>query len=472
TYDASIQLPSGWRYGTALRPRREAGDVAEFRTVSLETLVDSPLLAGEFLRIIDLSPGGSPAHFLVIAADSAAALGMSDDHIEQHRQLVREGLALFGGHHYESYRFLLALSDHVAHFGLEHHQSSDNRVPERTILDEEMRRNHAGLLPHEFVHSWNGKYRRPAAIATPDYQEPMKTDLLWTYEGLTSYLGGVLAARSGLRSIEDYRDDLAILAARLDRQPGRLWRPLTDTAVAAQLLYYAPENWRSLRRGTDFYDEGELIWLEADVLIRQRTGGKKSLDDFCRLFFGGPSGPPAVKPYTFDDLSEALDRIAPYDWRAFFNERVNRTGPGAPLGGFEKAGWRLTQADKIPPLLKSREEENKSTDATASLGVLIKDGGLLADVVPGLPADLAGIGPGMKLVAVNGRRYTPKVLRAALRAGANGGETLTLLVENEDYFTSFQVDYKGGERYPTLQRDPARPDILADILKPLATDRR
>jgi predicted metalloprotease with PDZ domain len=470
-YDASIRLPSGWKHGTAMAARREEAGRVDFRTVSLETLVDSPLLAGEFLRTIDLSPGASPPHQLVIAADSAAALEMSDVHVEQHRRLVKEALALFGGHHYGSYTFLLTLSDHVTHFGLEHHESSDNRVPERTLIDDAMRRNHAGLLPHELVHSWNGKYRRPAAIATPDYQEPMKTDLLWAYEGLTSYLGGVLAARSGMRTVEDHRDDLALLAANYQRQAGRQWRPLTDTAVAAQLLFYAPENWRSLRRHTDFYGEGVLTWLEADALIRQKSGGKKSLDDFCRLFFGAPNGPPSVKTYTFDDLAEALNSVAPHDWRAFFDERVNRAGARPPLGGLEMAGWPLSYTDTVTPLLKSREEENKTTDAAASLGLLLGEGGEIADVIPGLPADLAGIAPAMKVVAVNGRRYTPKILRAALRSGAGGKEPLSLLVENEDYFTTFPIDYKGGERYPTLKRDPSKPDLLGEIVRPLVSGR-
>jgi predicted metalloprotease with PDZ domain len=248
------------------------------------------------------------------------------------KNLVQEAGAIFGSRHYRDYHFLLTLSDHVAHFGLEHHESSDDRLGERAFLDESGRKVEAGLLPHEFVHSWNGKFRRPAGLATGDYQKPMKGDLLWVYEGLTEYLGEILTPRSSLITPEEFREDLAIEAAKLDRKTGRAWRPLEDTAVAAQLLYQARSDYADYRRGTDYYPEGTLIWLEADVMIRQLSKGTKSLDDFCRNFHGGPGGAPDLKPYTFDDIVAGLNAIQPYDWAGFLRTRLTSTSPHAPLG--------------------------------------------------------------------------------------------------------------------------------------------
>jgi predicted metalloprotease with PDZ domain len=295
---ANLKVPNGWKYGTALPIARESGNEIQFQPSSLETLIDSPVSAGSHYRTIELGPG----HFLHVAGDSDRAIELSDELIEHYKNLVLEEGALFGSRHYRSYHFLLTLSDHVASFGLEHHESSDDRIPERGMIDDVTRKVNADLLPHEFTHSWNGKYRRPAGLATPDYSEPMKGGLLWVYEGLTQYLGQILTPRSGLLSPEDFREDLAITAAALDHKFGRMWRPLEDTAVAAQLLYNAREDYAGYRRGVDYYDEGTLIWLEADVLIRDLSKGAKSLNDFCRAFEGGPGGVPALKTYTFEDV--------------------------------------------------------------------------------------------------------------------------------------------------------------------------
>ena len=296
----SVKLPANWKFGTALEadPSRQQSGEGEnfFKPVSLAMLVDSPVLSSAHFRRIDISAGTGTPHFLDLASDGDAALEMSEDQIGAHRRLVIEANALFGAHHYNHYDFLYTLSDQVAHFGLEHHQSSDDRVAERTLIDDNFRKLASGLLPHEFVHSWNGKYRRPAGLATGDFSTPMKGELLWVYEGLTQYLGKILAARSALRTPDDYREDLALLAARLDHRPGREWRPLQDAADEAQILYGARGDWDSYRRHTDFYDESNLIWLEADVTIRQLTKGEKSLDDFCRKFHGGESAGPMVKP--------------------------------------------------------------------------------------------------------------------------------------------------------------------------------
>lgn len=313
TYSATLMLPEGWKFGTALPVRSQTGGRIEFEAVSLDTLIDSPVIAGAHFRSVRLPAPGLPPAEMDIVADRESALAMPQKLVESWTRLMQEAEALFGAHHLRSYHFLVTLSDHMTGGGgVEHHESSDDRYPERALIDERMSRDRvAGNLTHELAHSWNGKYRRPAGVATPDYQQPMKDELLWVYEGLTEYLGRVLHARIGLQTPEAFREGFASDAAAFDHTSGRLWRPLVDTAVAMSLHYpYVGEGedeWASWRRDGDFYDEAALIWLEADVIIRQQSGGHRSLDDFCHSFLGPPSGPPMVKPYTFDDLVAALN---------------------------------------------------------------------------------------------------------------------------------------------------------------------
>ena len=466
-FAATLRLPEGWKFGTALPLVRESAGGLEFSPVSLETLVDSPLIAGAHFRTINLTPGTKPSHSLHIAADSAAALEMKPEDGRHFSHLVAETGALFGARHYRDYHFLLTLSDHVAHFGLEHHESSDNRQPEKYLTDPDSLKLMALLLPHEMTHSWNGKYRRPAGLATPDFHQPMKGELLWVYEGLTDYLGIVLATRCGLWTNQNFQERLAMNAAMLDHQGGRSWRPLADTTIAAQLLYFARAEGLAWRRSVDFYPEGDLIWLEADVLIRQKTQGRRSLDDFCKKFHGGESGAPKVVPYTLEDVVAALNGIAPHDWREFFQTRVYAANPRAPLGGIEGSGWRLVYKDTLPDMLKTLEAAEKFTDLSFSLGLKIKEDGAIIDVIPGSPADKAGVGASMKLVAVNGRHWKPEFLRAALKSAQSDATAVELLVENEEYFKTFKLDYHNGEKYPHLERDATKPDLLSEILKPL-----
>jgi predicted metalloprotease with PDZ domain len=353
----------------------------------------------------------------------------------------------------------------VAHFGLEHHESDDSRVDERGLVDETARKAEASLLPHEYVHSWNGKYRRPADLATPDYQQPMQDDLLWVYEGLTNYLGEVLTARSGLLTAPQLRDDLALTAAALDHTPGREWRNLQDTADAAPELYFSPRAWRSWRRGTDFYDEDTLNWLWADVIIRQQSKGAKTLDDFCKLFHGAPSTGPMVKTYTFDDIVNTLNQVVPYDWRGFWTERLTNHGPGAPLGGIEGSGWKVVYDETPSEMERGAAGTFHFVDVAYSLGLDLNDEGTITDTIEGMVAAKAGIGPGMKLVAVNGRKFSTDVLHDALKAGKTSSQPLELLVENTDYYKTYKLDYHGGEKYPHLVRDESKPDLLTDILK-------
>lgn len=463
---AKLTLPDGWKLGTALPVETASGASTQFHTVSLETLADSTVLCGEYLKEVPLGPAEGPPHYLVLACDSAAGLELSSALRAHYERLVAEAGALFGARHYRSYRFLVTMSDQVRPTGIEHHECSDNRVPERFLLDDNYRKLWtAWLLPHEYVHSWNGKYRRPAGLATPDFQEPMKTRLLWVYEGLTEYLGFVLAARSGLYTPELSRENLALVADWAGAQAGRTWRPLEDTAAAAPHLYSARGDWSHRRRGVDFYDEGALLWLDADTLIREKSGGKKSLDDFCRAFHGGPSGPPEVKPYSFEDVVQALQGVIAHDWKGFLEQRLLSTSPEPPLDGLTRGGWKVVYRDQPGDLLKARDGEDKAVDLGAAVGLLLKDDGTVLDVVPGRAADRAGVGPGMKLVAVNGRRFSAERLRQAVAATRQGGK-LGLLLENGDYFQTVALDYAGGERYPHLERVPATPDRLADIFRP------
>ncbi len=468
TYIASLKLPANWKYGTALPIASTSADNGEtqisFKPAPLNTLVDSPVITGEFLKVVKLAD--DPPTEMDVAADSAAALEPPQEVWDHYKNLVVQANKLFGAHHYRDYHFLFSLSDHVAHFGLEHHESDDSRVGERGLVDETARKLEASLLPHEYVHSWNGKYRRPADLTTPDYEQPMQDDLLWVYEGLTNYLGTVLTARSGLLTPEQARDDLSLTAAGLDHTPGRTWRNLQDTADAAPQLYFAPEAWHSWRRGVDFYDEGTLDWLWADVIIRQQSKGSKSLDDFCHLFHGPPSTGPMVKTYTFDDVVSALNQVVPYDWRGFWMERLTNHGPGAPLGGIEGSGWKVVYDDTQSELLRGAESDGHVASGAFSIGLDLREDGVITDTIEGMPAALAGIGPGMKLVAVNSRQYTPEVLRDALKAGKNGTAPLELLIENTDYYKTYKIDYHGGERYPHLVRDDSKPDLLTEIYKP------
>lgn len=464
----SVKLPAGWRFGTALIAAHASGDEVEFAPVSLTTLVDSPLIAGRHYRKIDLTTGSqTPSHQMDLVADSEADLEMKPEDLAAYNKLVAETGALFGARHYRQYHFLYTLSAEVGQHGLEHHESNDSAAAERTLLDPDLHLLYADLIPHEFAHSWNGKYRRPAGLATKNYQEPMVGDLLWVYEGLTNYLGNLLAERSGLRSAEQYREALALTAADLDHRSGRTWRPLEDTARSVQTLRMLGQQWSNWRRGLDYYPEGELIWLEVDSIIRQQTHGQRSLDDFCRRFHGGQSGPPVVVPYTFDDVVHTLNEVAPYDWASLLRERVGSTSTHAPLGGIERDGWKLVYNDQPNAFAHAAEKALKFADFSFSLGFSLAPDGRLDDVIVGSPAYQSGVGPGMKLVAVNGRKWTPAVLHAAVKAAQGTTAPIDLLVENGQFFQTYSVSYHEGDKNPHLERVSRQPDLLNGMLTPL-----
>jgi len=464
---ASLKLPAGWRYGTPLPVTGESGGQINFQQVSLTTLVDSPVLAGAHFRRIPLSPEGPIQHYIDEVADGEAALQMPQATIDQYKKLVAETGALFNARHYREYHFLLTLSDHTAHFGLEHHESSDDRVAERTMVDDDARWLAGSLLPHEMTHSWNGKYRRPKGLATPDYQQPMQGDLLWVYEGMTDYWGNILAARTGIWNKQQFLDETADLSAALDHTPGRSWRPLQDTADAAQILYSSPQEFESWRRSVDYYPEGFLIWLEADTVIRQQSKGQKSLNDFCRIFHGDGNTPPLVKTYIFDDVVKTLNQVTPYDWAKFLRDRLDTYGPGAPLGGIANGGWKLVYNEDPSDFTKAMEKVRNAVDARFSLGLGLDDKGGIHDVIVDSPAWKAGIAPGSTLAAVNGRKYNPDILRDAIKAAKGNGPNVELIVVNGDFYKTHTLNYHDGEKYAHLVRDESKPDVLSDIIAPL-----
>lgn len=469
TFDPSITLPPGWKFGTALPGAHVRGDEVEFASVSLTTLVDSPLIAGAHYRQIELTrPGEMPVHVMDLVADDEADLAMTPKEVAAYKKLVAETGALFGARHYRQYHFLLTLSDQVGGHGLEHHESNDSAAAERMLIDPDLGMLYADLVPHEFTHSWNGKYRRPIGLATANYQEPMIGDLLWVYEGLTDYLGNVLAARSGLLTDEQYREALAETAAMLDHRTCRTWLLLEDTAISVQTLrtLYSRE-WANWRRSLDYYPEGQLIWLEVDAIIRQQTHGERSLNDFCRRFHGGESGPPKVVPYTFDDVVRTLNEVAPYDWARLLSERVNAVTTHAPLGGIERGGWKLVYNEQPNLFEKAIEKLSKSADLSYSLGLSVGKDGKIRDVIVGSPAHRAGVGPGMMLIAVNERKWSPNVLHDAVKAAKGSDQPIELLLENAQFFKTYSIAYHDGDKNPHLERVSDQPDILGEILKPL-----
>ena len=468
TFEAVLRLPANWKYATALTTIAKDGDTIRFEPLTMTHLIDSPVLAGAHMRSMNVPSSKSAfRHTVNFAADGEAALEAPKDVEAGYGRMVDEARALFGAEHYRHYDWLITLSDHVQHFGLEHHESSDDRLNENALVDESARRGLAGLLAHEYVHSWNGKYRRPAGLATSNYDRPMTGELLWVYEGLTEYLGDLLPLRSGLWTPEYYRDEIARVVSIYGNRSGRSWRSLEDTAVAAQMLYGAPGEWEAYRRSVDFYDESVLLWLDADMTIRRLTNNKRSLDDFCRRFYGGADGDPVVKPYTFDDVVRTLNDVAPNDWAAFLTQRIRSTTSG-PLAGLEASGWRVVWNDTPNEVVEDQAKRNKGgSDYTATLGFSNDAEGRVDDVIPGSPAAKAGLSPGAHLIAINMRRFSGDVLRTAVRESATSTTPIQVIFEKGDFVNTGALDYHGGLRYPHLERIEKTTDWLSELGKPL-----
>lgn len=467
TMRPSIILPAGWQAGTALNAPKQTGDRIDFGQVNLTTLVDSPLDAGRYFKRIVLLDSGSYTNEIDAVADAPEDLDISAENIGYYRNLVAEADALYGARHWYHYHFLLTLSDTIPFQGIEHHQSSDNRASADYWTNPAALEDSVDLLPHEFSHSWNGKYRRPADLIVADYQAPEKTDLLWVYEGLNQYLGDMLAFRSGFVASKEYPEFLAYNYAQMDHEPGRLADPLADTAVAAPYLYVAPHDWSSQRRSSDdFYTEGELVWLSVDVIIRTQSRGARSLDDFLKAFEGQRNTGPMVVPYTRQQVVDALNAIQPYDWNAFFQKWVYDVAPHPPPLGIELTGWRLVWSQTPNHWDDLQSSVADKANFVYSLGFSTDKDGKIDDVQQGSPAALAGIGTSTQIVAINGRKYSPDVLHQAISTARSSTQPIVLLLNTDDLYRTVDVDYHGGDRYPHLERVPGTVDLLGQIMAP------
>jgi len=466
-FQPSLTIPGGWKFNTSLPVANQSENSITFLPVALDLLIDSPVQSGEYVRVYPLDAGGKPTHEVDVAADDAWALDISPALIDNYKRLVAEVDALYRSHHYRDYHFLLTLSDNVLPLGQEHHESSDDRVAERTLVDPSARLLESGLFPHEFSHSWNGQYRRPGGLATPDFQAPMKGELLWVYEGLTEYLGTILSARSGLTTSQQTRDYIALTASTMAHRAGRRWRSLQNTANAAQILYFSPPEWTSYRRSVDFYPESVLIWLDVDTTIRKLTNNRRSMDDFCRLFYGPPDGQPTIKTYEFDDVVATLNQIAPHDWHAFLRERLDSISATAPLEGISAGGWKLVYNDDANEFLAAGDAVSGGGDYTSSIGLRVKGDGTVVDSIPGMPAFESGVSPYLRIIAVNGRAFSVDELNRAIANTRSSIGAIVITATNTGTIETHEIHYQGGNRYPHLERVEGTADYLDDILKPL-----
>ncbi|MFT3789889.1 MAG: M61 family peptidase [Rudaea sp.] len=472
TYLPALVVPADWKYASALETAKRDGARIVFKPVPFDTLVDSPVIAGQHFREIDVTPPGSSVRrWLDLVGDDAAAIAISDEQVAAFRRLIEQAQALFHSHHYGSYHLLLTLSDHTSVGGLEHHQSSDDRARSgsKMLADAGHFMLDASLLPHEYTHSWNGKFMRPAGLWQPDFEQPEKPKLLWVYEGLTVYLGDVLTARSGLWSADTWREVLAYRAAEMAHRTGRAWRPLIDTTVAVD--YGAPAAWSNWRRENDFYREGQLLWLAVDMKIRELSRDGRCIDDFARAFFGVDDGSFVTHTYDFDDVVAALTKVQPYDWVAFLRNWVNGTGEQVPLlSGIEAAGWRLVYTDKPSGYESALENvgkgelEGRGINEMFSLGLFLDGDGKVVDVAWDGPAFKAGLAPGMKLVSVDGHAYTAQALRDAITGAQQSRQPLQIRAQQDGAEELHAVRYDGGLKYPHLVRRQGATDRLESLL--------
>ncbi|WP_041857127.1 M61 family metallopeptidase [Candidatus Korobacter versatilis] len=476
-FNAALKLPEGWKYATALETDSENGAAVKFKQTTLNTLADSPVYAGRYFKRIDLSPTQTDIVHLDLFADEEKDLAITPEQLEKHKNLTMEADKLYGSHHYNHYDLLLLLSDKVGGIGLEHHQSSENGLPAKYFTDWSNGVLGRDLLSHEYTHSWNGKFRRPADLWTPNFNVPMRDDLLWVYEGMTQYWGIVLAARSGLRSPEETRDIIAHVAAGFEHMPGRSWRPMVDTTNQPTVSQRRPVSFVSWQLPENYYEEGALIWLDADTKIRELTNGKKSLDDFAKAFMGEYNGSFVTYTYSLDDVAKTLNSVAPYDWAAFLRERVYDLHPTVPEDGITRGGYKLAYSDTEQEWMTRNNAAEGEADFSTSLGLDLavpKPGsgddsgpsGALLEVTWDSPAFKAGVTPDMQLVSVNGKEYSPELLRDAILAAEQSKQPMQLQFKSNNEFKTFAIPYYDGLRVPSLQRVEGTPSRLDDILAP------
>ncbi len=461
----SVILPQGWGYGTALPGARQTGDRVDFDTVSLYTLVDSPLDMGRYYKHVLLWKNGDAAQWLDAFADRPQDLDFPAKEVAAYKRMTPQALAMYGSRHWSQYHSLLTLSDAIGFQGIEHHQSSDDRAAEDFMTEPKEQLTEGDLLTHEFSHSWNGKYRRPDDLTTPNFQIVQQTDLLWVYEGMNQYLGDVLSFRTNIRDPKTYTEYLASIYAAMDSEPGRMTTPIIDTTTGAPYFYVNGGEYPSLRRtANDFYTEGHLIWLAADVIIRDRTAGRKSLDDFLHLFTQPGLTGPVLKTYTRADVENLLNEVAPYDWHAFFERYVYSVSPHPPYDDIERAGWRLVYNDKPNAYGGGRNAKDKGMNLWYSLGLKINGDGAVSDVRKGSAAWNAGVSPGVKIAAVNDQQFDGDTLEYAVKSAQHSSNVIRLLGSLNGWYGTYTVNYHDGLRYPHLVRIGGRPDMLGKIV--------
>jgi len=468
TFVPSMTLPHGWQFGTALETASQSGDNTTFKPVTFNNLVDSPVYAGQYFKRVDLNPGDKAPVHLDVFADEPGDLEMTPEQITAHRALVTQATKLFGSHHYDHYDFLFSLSDQLGGNGTEHHQSSEDGLGRDYFTAWKEAAPERDLLAHEYVHSWNGKFRRPADLWTPNFNVPMANSLLWVYEGQTQYWGFVLTARSGIWSAQQFRDALAMTAANYERnRVGFQWRSLTDTTNDPTIAHRTSLPFRSWQMSEEYYSGGQMMWLEVDAKLRSLTNDKKSLDDFARAFFGVDNGSYVTKTYTFDDVVAALNGVAKYDWATFLHTHVDVVNP--PLqDGIAGTGWKLVYTDKESDYEKqynSRPAPSRHLyNFTWSIGLTMNDQGKVNDVRWDGPAFKAGVSTGATLVAVNGKDYSKDVLKSEITAAKDSKAPIELLLKYQGAYRKIAVDYHGGLQYPHLVRVEGTPDYLSEII--------
>ena len=458
---ATVRYPEGWTAASALKADI-AGSTYSYELTDYETLVDSPVFAGKYFRREQLTPKVG----LNIVADEAKYLAATPAQIAAHRKLVEQAVKLFGVEHYDRYEFLLALTDEMGGIGLEHHRSSENGVNREYFTEWDKGPGRRNLLPHEMTHSWNGKFRRPAGNWTPNFNTAMNDDLLWVYEGQTQFWGYVLGARSGLFSKQETLDALASIAANLDERAGRQWRPLRDTTNDPVISARRPKGWTSWQRSEDYYNEGMLVWLEADTIIRKASRGKKSMDDFAKTFFGGKDGDWGISTYVFDDVVAALNSVVPHDWAGFLTARLGEKATGAPLKGLTDGGYRLVYTAEPTSFIKDAERRAGNSDLSYSIGLSVKKSGEVTQVMWDSPAFAAGVRVGDKIVAVAATAYSEDRIKDAITAAKGGQQAIRLLIQSGDRYRDAEIAYSGGLRYPRLEKTGNGPATLDTLLEP------
>lgn len=461
----SILLPANWSYGTALPRPTQSGNRVNFAEAPLNLLVDSPLDMGRYAKHLVLWTNGGATQYLDAFADHPQDLDFPKGLVKEYDRMTPQALALYGARHWNDYHSLLTLSDQIGFQGIEHHQSSDDRAPDDFMTNPADQVAGGDLLTHEFSHSWNGKYRRPYDLFQLNFQVPERTELLWVYEGMNQYLGDLLSFRMGIREPKQYPEYLASIYAAMDNEPGRATEPIIDLTTAAPYLYQATGEYSSIRRTAgDFYTEGELIWLDVDAIIRQKTGGKKSLDTFLHAYAGPPNTGPITVTYTRAQIEALLNGVVAYDWHGFFEKHVYDIAPRAPQNLLARTGWKIVYTDKPNTFDEAADKLRHSIDDWYSLGLQINAKGTVSDVKENSPAWTAGLSPGTAIVAVDGQSFTPAVLDYAIKQAQTANTPIRLLAQKTGWFGTYTINYRGGLRYPHLVRIPNTPDMLAKIM--------